>query len=299
MSKHLFLGVDGGATSCRARLCDLEGNLLGEGSSGPANIHSDLLGSLQSIQAACKRAFETAGLNPLNTYQTHAGLGLAGAGVSSACEGARCGLGAFASVIVDTDAYIAWLGAHQGTDGAIVILGTGSAGLAVINGRRISVGGWGPEVSDEAGGQRMGREALRRALWAFDGRAEKTQLATKILDQFAWDPARIVCFAAKATPAEYAEFAPLVLERASAGDPLAVTLVDEAAKAAAHIVTRLVDLGAPAVTLIGGLAKPLTPWLPQRVHGYLCEPKSDPLAGAILLARRTFFGLEFVQSIAS
>ena len=51
MSKHLFLGVDGGATSCRARLCDLEGNLLGEGSSGPANIHSDLLGSLQSIQA--------------------------------------------------------------------------------------------------------------------------------------------------------------------------------------------------------------------------------------------------------
>src|SRR5680860_576885 len=233
MSKHLFLGVDGGATSCRARLCDLEGNLLGEGSSGPANIHSDLLGSLQSIQAACKSAFETAGLNPLNTYQTHAGLGLAGAGVSSACEGARCGLGAFASVIVDTDAYIAWLGAHQGTDGAIVILGTGSAGLAVINGRRISVGGWGPEISDEAGGQRMGREALRRALWAFDGRAEKTQLTTKILDHFAWDPAKVVSFASKAAAADYARFEPLIFHYASAQDSVATALVQEAETTAA------------------------------------------------------------------
>lgn len=299
MSKHLFLGVDGGATSCRARLCDLDGNLLGEGSSGPANIHLDLVGSFQSIKAAYESALETAGLTPLNTYQTHAGLGLAGAGVNAACEGARRGLSTFASVVVDTDAYIAWLGAHQGTDGAIVILGTGSCGLAVVNGRRISVGGWGPEVSDEAGGLRMGREALRRTLWAFDGRAEKTQLTTKILDNFAWDPSRIVCFAAKATPAEYAKLAPLVIQHACAGDPLAVTLVEEAAAAAARIVTRLVDLGAPAVTVIGGLAKPLTPWLPQSVHGYLCEPKSDPVAGAILMARQTFFGLDSVQSLAS
>jgi glucosamine kinase len=299
MSKRLFLGVDGGATSCRARLCDLDGNLLGEGSSGPANIHSDLAGSLRSINAARNGAFKTAGLNPLNTYQTHAGFGLAGAGVNSACEGARSGMASFASIVVDTDAYIAWLGAHQGTDGAIVILGTGSCGLAVVNGRRISVGGWGPEISDEAGGQRMGREALRRALWAFDGRAEKTQLAEKILERFAWDPARVVGFAAKATSAEYAEFAPLVLECASVGDPLAVTLVEEAAEAAARIITRLVDVGAPAITLIGGLAKPLAPWLPANVRGCLCEPKSDPLAGAILMARQTFFGLESVQSLAS
>ena len=299
MSKHLFLGVDGGATSCRARLCDLDGNLLGEGSSGPANIHSDLEGSLRSISAACNSAFETAGLNRLNTYQTHAGFGLAGAGVTSACERARSCMVSFASIVVETDAYIAWLGAHQGTDGAIVILGTGSCGLAVVNGRRISVGGWGPEISDEAGGQRMGREALRRALWAFDGRAEKTPLAEKVLDRFAWDPSRVVGFAAKATSAQYAEFAPLVLECASEGDPLAVTLVREAAEAASHIISRMVDVGAPAVTLIGGLAEPLTPWLPPDVLRFVCEPKSDPLAGAILMARETFFGLESVQSLAS
>jgi len=299
MSKHLFLGVDGGATSCRARLCDFDGNLIGEGSSGPANIHSDLVGSLKSIQGACRSAFAAAGLSSLNTYQTHAGLGLAGAGVSSAREGACRGLSTFASMAVETDAYIAWLGAHQGTDGAIVILGTGSCGLAVVGGQRISVGGWGPEISDEAGGQRMGREALRRTLWAFDGRAEKTRLAERVLERFAWDPTKIVGFAANATPAEFAEFAPLVLEHASAGDRLAVTLVEEAAEAATRIITRLVDSGAPAVTLIGGLAEPLAAWLPANVRGCLCEPKSDPLAGALLMARQAFFGLESVQSLAS
>jgi glucosamine kinase len=258
-----------------------------------------LAGSLRSIQAACESAFKGAGLNPLNTYQTHAGFGLAGAGVNSACARARARLASFATALVDTDAYIAWLGAHQGNDGAIVILGTGSCGLAVVNGRRISVGGWGPEISDEAGGQRMGREALRRALWAFDGRAEQTPLAEKVLDRFAWDPSRVVGFAANATSAQYAEFAPLVLECASVGHPLAKTLVEEAAVAATQIITRMVEVGAPAVTLIGGLAKPLTPWLAADVRRFICEPRSDPLDGAILMARQTFFGLETIQSVAS
>lgn len=299
MSKHLFIGVDGGATSCRARLCDIEGNFLGEGLSGPANIHFDLAGALRSIQAACKRAFEAAGLNQLNVYHAHAGLGLAGAGVGAACEHARSSLSSFASLVVDTDAYIAWLGAHQGNDGAIVILGTGSCGLAVVSGRRIAVGGWGPEVSDEAGGQRMGREALRRTLWAFDGRVEQTNLSKRILDRFEWDPTKIVCFASRATPADYADLAPLILECASAKDPLAVAIVEEAAEAAACIIDRLVDVGSPTVTLMGGLAAPLAPWLPHRVRGCVSEAKNDSLDGAILMARQTFFKTHSVTSLAS
>ena len=42
MHKHLFIGVDGGASCCRARVRDMQGNLLGEGYGGPANIHFDL-----------------------------------------------------------------------------------------------------------------------------------------------------------------------------------------------------------------------------------------------------------------
>ena len=57
-----------------------------------------------------------------------------------ACDGLRSKLRPFASIVLETDAYIAWLGAHQAEDGGIVILGTGSCGLAVIGGRRVTVG---------------------------------------------------------------------------------------------------------------------------------------------------------------
>src|SRR5262249_5614346 len=201
-------------------------------------------------------------------------------------------LPSFASTVVETDAYIAWLGAHNAEDGGIVILGTGSCGLAVIGGRRVAVGGYGAEVSDEAGGQRMGREVLRRALWAYDGRTETTALSTDILERFEWDPAKIICFAARATPADYAEFAPLVLEYALAKDFLAVAIVQETAEAATRIIERLKDVGSPATSLIGGLAEPLMAWLPTPVRRLLSAAQSDPLDGAILMARRSFFRIE-------
>jgi glucosamine kinase len=288
MSKHLFIGIDGGATCCRARIRDIAGNLLGEGRGGPANIQSDLPLAVQSIRAASEAAGQAAGLDRRSLQRAYAGLGLAGAGIRSACDRLRSKLGIFASIVLETDAYIAWLGAHQAADGGIVILGTGSCGLAVVNGHRIVVGGWGAEISDEAGGLRMGREALRRALWAFDGRADKTELSVAILDRFAWDPARIVCFASRARPADYAELAPLVLAYASAKDPLAVAIVEEAADAAVRIIERLMDAGSPAISMVGGLAEPLTAWLPSRIRDRLAGAQSDPLDGAILMARRAF-----------
>jgi glucosamine kinase len=295
MSKPFFVGIDGGATSCRARIRDMDGSLLGEGESGPANIHSNFRLAMESIQLACEAALRSASLDEQSLQHSHAGLGLAGAGIKNARDRLILEKLPFASMVLETDAYVAWLGAHQGADGAIVILGTGSCGLALINGRRIGVAGWGSEVSDEAGGQRMGREALRRTLWAFDGRADKTALSTAILDRFGWDSAKIVRFASRATPALYAELAPLVLQYALAQDPLAVALVQEVAEAAVTIIKRLADVGSPAISLVGGLAEPLMPWLPPGICDLITEPQSDPLDGAILMARRAVFRLDSMQ----
>ena len=294
MSKHFFIGVDGGATSCRARIRDMDGNVLGEGASGPANIHSNLPLAAESIREATAAALRSAGLAERNLRGAHAGLGLAGAGLKSACDRLLSEPIPFRSIVLETDAYVAWLGAHQGGDGGIAILGTGSCGLAVVDGRRTAVAGWGPDVSDEAGGQRMGREALRRTLWAYDGRAEETELTAAVLGRFDWDPAKVVSFASRASAADYATLAPLILHYASADDPLAVTLVKEAAAAAAVIIERLLAVGAPAVSLIGGLAEPLMSWLPPSLSGFITVPKSDPVDGAILMARRAFFKLDAV-----
>jgi glucosamine kinase len=276
----------------------LDGNLLGEGVGGPANIHSDFPLAKESIRGAAKSALAAAGLDEQSLRRAHAGLGLAGAGLKATSDRLLSELTSFASMELETDAYVAWLGAHGGGDGAIAILGTGSCGLAIVNGQRITVAGWGPEVSDEAGGQRMGREALRRTLWAYDGRAEKSGLTDALLTRFNWDPARIVSFAASASSADYARFAPLIFTYASAQDPLAVTLVSDAAEAAARIIDRLLAAGAPAVSLVGGLAEPLSTWLPPRLSGYITPPQTDPVDGAILMARRSFFKLASVTARA-
>lgn len=294
MSKHFFIGVDGGATSCRARIRDIDGKVLGEGTGGPANIHSNLPLATESIRQATAAALRSAGLAAPSLQGAHAGLGLAGAGLKNACDRLLSEPIPFQSIVLETDAYVAWLGAHEGEDGGIAILGTGSCGLAVVNGRRTAVAGWGPEISDEAGGQRMGREALRRSLWAYDGRAEQTELTTAILNRFEWDPAKVVSFASKAAAADYARFAPLIFHYASAQDSVATALVNEAATAAAEIIERLLSVDAPAVSLIGGLAEPLTPWLPGDLCSYIRAPKSDPADGAILMARRAFFKLDAV-----
>jgi glucosamine kinase len=73
------------------------------------------------------------------------------------------------------------------------------------------------------------------------------------------------------------------------------SLVQETAEAAGAIVDRLADAGASAISLVGGLAEPLLPWLPPRIHNLITEPQSDALDGSILMARRALFRLDSVR----
>jgi glucosamine kinase len=188
---------------------------------------------------------------------------------------------------MDTDAYIAWAGAHGGRDGGIVILGTGSAGLAVVKGRRFNVGGWGNVLSDDGSGNDIGEQAVRRALWALDGMAEMTPLASAILDRFDRDQNKMVTWGDQARPTDFAQFAPLVLDHAAKGDALGKAVMQHAAAGAARIAQRLLDVGAPSLALLGGLAAPMTPWLPLAIQARLVQPEADALEGAILLARQS------------
>src|SRR5262249_58977568 len=127
--------------------------------------------TLRAVLAATRAAAAAAGLGAQDFARLHAGLGLAGATGPEEVALVLAEPLPFASTVVDTDAYAAWLGACGGKDGAILIVGTGSCGLAVVNGQRVNVGGWGDVVSDDGSGNAIGRAALRRALWTFEGLA--------------------------------------------------------------------------------------------------------------------------------
>ncbi len=286
MPEPLLIGVDGGGTQCRARVCDMGGRTLGEGADGPANVRLEPARVMHSILTASRAAVESAGFSADDLHRAHAGLGLAGAAVKSACARLLAEPSPFASIEIETDAYAAWLGAFRGEDGAVLILGTGSCGLAIVGGRQFDVSGWGAEVSDEASGHWIGREAIRRALWAYDGRAPSTALAEAVLARFDKSAESVIAFATGARPADYAALVPLVFEHVEWRDPLALALVTEAAADAVRIITRLIEVGAPSVALSGGLAGPLSAWLPPSVRERLVEPQGDALDGAVLLARR-------------
>src|SRR6516165_2322589 len=282
-SPALFLGVDGGATRSRARIRDGEGRLLGEAEAGPANTRLGLAQTLREVLSAAEGAAAAAGLGDL--ARLHAGLGLAGATGPEEVERILAEPLPFASTVVDTDAYAAWLGACGGKDGAVLIVGTGSCGLAVVHGQRINVGGWGDVVSDDGSGNAIGRAALRRALWAFEGLAPPAALAEAILARFGHDPEKMVAWAMAATKTDFARFAPLVFEHAARREPLALALVQEAAGHIGRMAGRLIDCGAPSVALIGGMAEAIEPWLPPPVRQRLVPPLADAVDGAIVMAR--------------
>jgi len=290
MSDFLFLGLDGGGTKCRARLRDDAGNLLGEGTGGPSNIRLDPDLVWNSILTACREAASQAGLREADLKRIRAGMGAAGAGQRSAVERLLSRPHPFASFSIDTDAHTAWLGAFGGGDGAILIVGTGSCGYGGVGGQRHYVGGWGYEISDEGSGASIGREVLRRVIWAYDGRIPSTPLSEAILAEFGNDPEVLVDWVGKARPGDYARYAPLVLDHAHRRDPLGLELIRNAAEDMTKIATRLLDLGAPALCLFGGLAEPLRPWLPPPLQQAIVPPAADALDGAILLARTAHRG---------
>lgn len=289
MAGRYYLGIDGGGTNCRARLRDAGGRLLGEGRGGAANVRLDVVRVRRSILDAAEAARRAAGLDEAVWRETIAGFGLAGAGQASACKRLLAQSFPFAGITLDTDAYTSWLGATQGDApddrGAILIIGTGVCGFTERGKERISIGGWGFPVSDDGSGAVTGREAVRQALKVYDGLRPASSLAEAVLADIGPTPEQVVDWSDRATPADYARFAPLVYAHAAQGDALARRIAAEAAGFADELALRLLELGAPRIHLIGGLADTVRPWLSAEVGKALEPPRADALDGAIALAR--------------
>jgi glucosamine kinase len=281
----LLLGIDGGATKCRARLCARSGARLGAGVAGPANIRLDLEGGIAAALDAARQALAQAGLSSGDLPRVSACLALAGASepaVRAAAEGKDY---PFRRTLITSDAHAACVGAHRGGDGGVIVAGTGSIGWAELDGRHHRVGGWGFPVSDEGSGAWLGRELLRRVLWARDGRVEWTPLLRAAFAKFEDDPHAIVRWSSGALPHEFGSLAPLVVAHAEQGDAAAVVLLNEAAAHIDALALRLFELGARRICVVGGLAAAITPWLSQMTRAHLMPPAGDALDGALQLAR--------------
>jgi glucosamine kinase len=282
----LFVGVDGGGTGCRARIENAEGCLLGTGIAGPAALRVGIDNALAEVEKACRAALEEARLGSNSLSSVHAGIGLSGVGRKGALEQLLLRPHPFRSVVYAHDATIACIGAHGDRDGAIIIVGTGSIGFAIVGAREFRVGGYGFPISDEGSGADLGLHAIRLALRAHDERAVGTSLTREVMTRFHNDPFEVVAWTEHATATDYATFAPLVMRHADAGDPIARRIVRDAAEQIDELARRLSECGAPRVALLGGLASSMQPWLAPDVQRRLVPVEGDAVDGALHLARR-------------
>lgn len=285
-NERLYLGVDGGGTRCRVRIANESGCVLGESVSGGANTRLGIDHVFGEIIAAASLALSNAGMDDSRLGDLHAGMGLAGLPLERDRKLAQSYAHPFASTCFATDAYTACLGAHDGANGAILIVGTGTCGQAIIDNTELAVAGWGFEVSDLGSGARIGRNAVETALLAHEGLAEKTDLTTAVMAKFDNNPENIVVFAETARPSDYGAFCPMVFEAEAAGDKAAISLVNFAVDANLKILRKLVAFGAPRLTLMGGLAEQMAKRMPEDIKKLMAPAKFDAMHGAILLAKQ-------------
>lgn len=281
------LGIDGGGTTCRAALATREGRVLARAKSGSANIHTNLAGARENIVEAARMVFADAGLDAAELGDTPAVLGLAGANVGTNARQLEAIL-PFKRCLVETDTMIALEGAVGGGDGAIAILGTGTAYLGRRDGEARPIGGWGFLVGDQGSGAQIGRELLERTLLAYDGVGPASSLTDEILSVFDRDPSNIVGFTTTAKPGDFGGFAPKVFDFAARGDVVARAILRRGLDVIEMSIERFGLREDEPLSLLGGLAPHYEPMLSPPLRALVRPPIADALGGAVSMAMRLF-----------
>ncbi len=290
MTKHFFIGVDGGATKCIVRMEDEAGHVIGQASHGSANIRFSVEQAWQSIHAAIVSILQKQNMRLEDPHvQFHAGMGLAGCEVVSAYQAFLHHAhysSLFHTLKVISDAHIACVGAHGGRDGAIIIAGTGVVGWQIQAHQTTQVGGNGFPHDDDGGGAWLGLQAVKITFQWLDGRMPASMLATAIFDYFHGDQQHFIDWANQANSAAFAALAPIVIVAAKAGDVVAIHLLQQAADTMHRIHLALIaktkNKKSLPIALGGSIAPLLEPYLHPTLRTHLCAAQFAPEMGVIL-----------------
>ena len=303
-----YLGVDGGGTNCRIRLANEKLETLADATGGRSNLQIE--GgepAFRSITEGTCEVFAKAGIDLAEAGSTAACFGMAGGRLPSAREAFEQRPWPFADVRVYDDIDIARAGAHGGADGAVIIVGTGSAALAQVNGERHQAGGWGFHIGDQMSGAILGRELVRRAVEAADGLVSGSPLTEAVIERlggtvdavmdwsFPRDPRGPAPAAADGpstllgrAPAEYGALIPLFFDYFDRGDPVARELMELELGYIDNYVRWFKARGVNRMAAVGGFGTRLYPLMIARYGEFIVPPMHEPLHGAVILAHQNF-----------
>lgn len=306
-----YLGVDGGGTNCRVRLADENLKTLAEVKNGRSNLQiDDGEPAYKAISDGTRDVFKAAGIDFAETANTYACFGMAGGRMDSARASFAARPWPFAGVKVYDDIDIAHAGALGGEEGGVIIVGTGSAALAVVGGERFQSGGWGFPIGDQMSGAILGRELVRYTVEAEDGLVEGSPLTKAVVAKLGGNNQAIMTWAFATemdlkiisrdgsegcddvligrAPAEFGKLMPLFIEYLEAGDPVAQKMLEIELGYIDTYVRWFQARNAKVMAIVGGFGERLFPLLQQRYGDFVALPKFEPLHGAVILAKQNF-----------
>lgn len=294
----IFIGFDGGGTSCRAQAELPDGQRTPIITGGAANIVSNYDRALHEITTTLAQVMDHAhALNPdAPNMPSRLVLGLAGASESDAAARLRAAF-PFRDLSICGDIDISLSGAFEDEDGIVMAVGTGSVLARQLDGHMQRLGGYGLILGDEGSGAWIGRMALQRVLHARDGFGITGSLVTALNTRFPTLP-ELVTFAARAHPSDFAALAPLVLEHDRQHCPVAGSILDQGCayllRAIAHLQSGTRNL---PVAPLGGLGATLLNRMIAQGNTHLrcVAPKGTALDGALWNARKSAGIKEFTQ----
>ncbi|MBQ0946181.1 ATPase [Ideonella sp. 4Y16] len=281
-----LVGIDGGGTTTRLRLCSVKGELLSEATAGPSALGQGIHQAWEQVDLAFARAAERAGLEGLSWRQCAIGFGVSGANVRDLAEQLIEAAPDCALLAVDTDSFAAVLGAHGGGPGAVLIGGTGSVCEVLrSHGTRASVGGWGWVVGDEGSGAWLGKQGVRQVQHALDGRGSSGPMTRALLESIGGGTETFKQWCAAARQTEFAALAPVLFD-CEAEDPVARGILDAAARALEALADAADPSGQLPLCLSGSVALQLAPRMRAHLLARRVLPRADATWGAVELARR-------------
>ena len=284
--QHVVVGVDGGGTKCRACVFTPEMQPIGYGVSGPANIARYSANAFESIQHSVKLALFDARIDwPQSSLKVDVYAGLAGYNVPSAKAELSAWQHPFSSLTATTDLSAALYGAHDGEDGSILLIGTGSCAASLCDGNVHQLGGHGFQLGDKGSGAWIGQQALTCVMLNVDGdhRPGFSEFASAMMQALQVNHGRqIVDQYCRAAPADFAKLAPQVFALARQGQPIALDIIKDGVQYLDSIAKQAIEISGGTLALVGGLSDSIRPWLSDELKQHIRPARHGAEKGAVL-----------------
>ncbi len=293
-SPSYFLGIDGGGTKTRFMLTDRNGvvlKVLTLGACNPASVGFDKCIAVlrEGLKSVCGRI-------PYGKISVCGGIAGAGVGKNAKeMEFAFQEMGfSRLKICPDTDNIVS--AGLEGRDGIIAILGTGSIILAVENGTRHRIGGYGHLIGDVFSGTEFGRSCLEAVFYDLDKSGRHTSMTGAVMEKTGKSVPEILTDIYSGGKIYIAGFAPVFFQCAEEGDDVALEILQRSIEKFAGMLAaaiRSFSFGTTKIPIVlaGGITNYSQDFLDRLIRKVPSERlesisilNRDPVVGAVLLA---------------